>query len=175
MNSGSSPRDNAVSVSPRSGPRAERRNATIATPTGSRPTFSELYQPTTPDQIVVIYIHGNRVPSELAAPEGQHVYRLLTAGVADATPIRFVIWSWPSAQVQGPLRDVRTKANRTDLAGYCLAWLLDASPGESAREPARLQFRSTDRHGSDAPGGWWRVVRTDAATAPGDLAKTRAS
>jgi hypothetical protein len=88
----------------------------------------ELYQPTTPDQVVVIYIHGNRVPSEMAAPEGQHVYRLLTAGVDDATPIRFVIWSWPSAQVQGQLRDVRTKADRTELAGYCLAWLLTHLP-----------------------------------------------
>ena len=76
----------------------------------------------------MIYIHGNRVPSECTAPEGQQVYRLLTAGVDDATPIRFVIWSWPSAQMRGQLRDVRTKANRTELAGYCLAWLLTHLP-----------------------------------------------
>jgi hypothetical protein len=88
----------------------------------------ELYQPTTDEQILVVFIHGNRVPSEKAAPEGQSVYRMLTAGVDDATPIRFVIWSWPSAQVRGPLKDVRIKAQRTDLAGYCLAWVLTRLP-----------------------------------------------
>jgi hypothetical protein len=88
----------------------------------------ELYQPTTNEQIVVVYIHGNRVPSEQAAPEGQSVYRMLTAGVDDVPPLRFVIWSWPSAQVRGPLKDVRIKAQRTDLAGYCLAWVLTHLP-----------------------------------------------
>ena len=131
----------------------------------------ELFQPTTPDQIVVIYIHGNRVPSEMAAPEGQLVYRLLTAGVDDATPIRFVIWSWPSARVHGQLRDVRTKADRTELTGYCLAWLLSAPAGESACEPAWLQLWGADCHGGNAPGRWWPVVRPNAAAAPRDIRK----
>lgn len=76
----------------------------------------------------MFFVHGNRVPSELAGPEGLTVYRALTAGVTDATPLRFVIWSWPSERVRGQLRDVRTKANRTDLAGYCLAWVLTHLP-----------------------------------------------
>lgn len=88
----------------------------------------ELYQPTTPDQIMVVFVHGNRVPSEAVAPEGRQVYRLLTAGVGDAPPLRFVIWSWPSAQIRGQLHDVRTKAQRTELSGYCLAWLLTHVP-----------------------------------------------
>jgi predicted esterase len=88
----------------------------------------ELYQPTTPDQIMVVFVHGNRVSSEAVAPEGRQVYRLLTAGVGDAPPMRFVIWSWPSAQIRGQLRDVRTKAQRTELSGYCLAWLLTHVP-----------------------------------------------
>jgi len=39
-------------------------------------------------------------------------------------PLRFVIWSWPADRIRGPLRDVRTKAARTPLASYCLAWQL---------------------------------------------------
>ncbi len=87
-----------------------------------------LCRQTSPDQIMVIYIHGNRMPSYEAAPAGMAVYRVLAAGVEDATPIRFVIWSWPSAQVRGPARDARIKANRTDAAGYCLAWVLSRLP-----------------------------------------------
>lgn len=83
-----------------------------------------LYAPASADQIVVIYVHGNRVPSGAAAAEGQHVYRLLIDGAESAPPLRFVIWSWPSARVKGQLRDVRAKAQRTDMAGYCLAWAL---------------------------------------------------
>jgi len=90
--------------------------------------LEELFQPTSPDQIVVIYVHGNRVSSQAAVPEGLEVYRRLTSGVEDATSVRFVIWSWPSAQVHGLVRDVRTKAHRTDLAGYCLAWVLTHLP-----------------------------------------------
>jgi hypothetical protein len=94
--------------------------------------IEDLYRPTSPDQIVMFFVHGNRVPSELAGPEGLSVYRALTAGVTDATPVRFVIWSWPSAKVRGQLRDVRAKADRTDVAGYCLAWVLTRLP-ESQR------------------------------------------
>mgnify|MGYP003769905025 FL=1 len=83
-----------------------------------------LYTPASADQVVVIYIHGNRVPSSAAAAEGQRVYRLLIGGAESAPPLRFVIWSWPSARVRGHLRDVRAKAQRTDVAGYCLAWVL---------------------------------------------------
>ncbi len=89
----------------------------------------EIYQPAAPDQIVVVYVHGNRVASnEVAGCEGRYVYRLLTAQVDDPVSLRFVIWSWPSAQVQGQLRDVRVKAQRTDLGGYCLGWFLTQFP-----------------------------------------------
>ncbi|MHB0959209.1 MAG: alpha/beta hydrolase family protein [Pirellulaceae bacterium] len=97
--------------------------------TGWQPAdIHELYAPATPDQIMVVFVHGNRVPHESVIPEGRRMYRLLTAGVADAPPMRFVIWSWPSAQIRGQLRDVREKARRTELAGYCLAWLLRQLP-----------------------------------------------
>ncbi len=84
----------------------------------------QLFQPTTPDQITVIFVHGNRVSSGEAASEGRFVYRLLTSQVDDPVSIRFVVWSWPSAQVRGQLRDVRVKAQRTDLGGHSLGWFL---------------------------------------------------
>jgi hypothetical protein len=92
--------------------------------------MSALSQPSAPDQIVLIYVHGNRVESGQAASEGRYVYRLLTSHIDDPAPIRFVIWSWPSAQVRGQLRDVRVKAGRTDVAGYCLGWFLVQLPPE---------------------------------------------
>ena len=88
----------------------------------------ELYHPSTPDQIVVVYVHGNRVSSCEAVTEGHYVYHLLTSHVDDPVSLRFVIWSWPSDQVQGQLRDVRIKAARTNLAGYCLGWFLAHLP-----------------------------------------------
>ena len=38
--------------------------------------------------------------------------------------LRFVIWSWPSDKIKGPLNDIRTKAWRTDTDGYYLGWFL---------------------------------------------------
>jgi hypothetical protein len=42
----------------------------------------------------------------------------------DERPVRFVIWSWPSSQIKGQLKDVRAKAWRTDVEGYYLARFL---------------------------------------------------
>ncbi len=88
----------------------------------------DLYQPASPDQIMVVFVHGNRVARADVAPEGRQVYHLLTGGFPDAPPMRFVIWSWPSGQIRGQLRNVRAKAQRTELSGYCLAWLLAHLP-----------------------------------------------
>lgn len=89
---------------------------------------SELSQPMSPDQITLIYVHGNRVATGQAAYEGRYVYRLLTARFDDPTPIRYVIWSWPSEQIKGQLRDVRVKAQRTEVGGYCFGWFLSQLP-----------------------------------------------
>ena len=94
--------------------------------------IGELFRPASADQILVIYVHGNRVPSSAVACEGRFVYRLLASQVDDTASIRFVIWSWPSAQVRGQLRDVRVKAQRTETDGYCLGWFLTQLP-ESQR------------------------------------------
>ncbi len=89
---------------------------------------AELLQPASTDQILVMYIHGNRVASTQAACEGRYVYRLLTSNINDPVSVRYVIWSWPSAQIRGQLHDVRVKAQRTELGGYCLGWFLSQLP-----------------------------------------------
>jgi hypothetical protein len=85
-------------------------------------------RPAAADQIVVIYVHGNRLSGSAAAVEGRHFYHRLTNGLVDPVSIRYVIWSWPSDQRRGALRDVRTKAWRTELSGYCLGWFLAQFP-----------------------------------------------
>lgn len=89
---------------------------------------AELFAAQQPDQLLVIYVHGNRVERQQAAAEGRYVYHLLTHHAEFPGSIRFVIWSWPSAQIRGPLRDVRVKAERTKVAGYCLGWFLAQLP-----------------------------------------------
>lgn len=90
--------------------------------------LNELWQPASPDQVTVIFVHGNRVSSSDVIPEGRQVYQILVGRANVAPPVRFVIWSWPSEQIRGQLRDVREKAERTELAGYCLGWLLTRLP-----------------------------------------------
>jgi hypothetical protein len=78
----------------------------------------------------VFYIHGNQMTNWDAKCQGLALYRRL-AHYGDERPIRFVIFSWPSAKVSGLLRDVRVKALRTGPAGCQLAWLIDQMPAES--------------------------------------------
>ena len=78
----------------------------------------------------VIFVHGNRLTNWDAKCEGLAAYRRIVRQ-ADAAPIRFVIYSWPSAQISGPLKDVRVKAARTRPAGCQLAWFVDQLPAET--------------------------------------------
>ncbi len=71
-----------------------------------------------PDNVTAVYVHGNRVDWGQSLQRGMLAYRSLIRGVEDPTPIRFVIWSWPSAKICGPLRDVRSKAARSDYDSY---------------------------------------------------------
>ncbi|MEX0643442.1 MAG: hypothetical protein WD468_12110 [Pirellulales bacterium] len=79
----------------------------------------------------IIFVHGNRITPGDAKHEGLSVYRKLANYAGDGERIRFVIWSWPSGQTSGPLRDVREKAARTGPAGCQLAWFLDQMPTET--------------------------------------------
>jgi hypothetical protein len=84
-----------------------------------------------PSIATLVFVHGNRVSPWDARREGLAVYRRIVRQSNSPTPIRFVIFSWPSSQIRGPLKDVREKAARTQPAGYQLAWLLDQMPAET--------------------------------------------
>jgi hypothetical protein len=76
-----------------------------------------------PAASTVVWAHGNQIDAWGAQQRGLGVYRQLVT-VADPRPMRFVIWSWPSEKIKGPLNDIRTKAWRTDTDGYYLGWFL---------------------------------------------------
>jgi hypothetical protein len=76
----------------------------------------------------VIYVHGNRVAAGEDKSHGLEFYRWFAARKNDEAPLRYIIWSWPSAQVQGRLRDYEVKAARTRPCGWQLAWAIDQMP-----------------------------------------------
>jgi hypothetical protein len=77
-----------------------------------------------PQIVTVVYIHGNRIDSNLALQDGLSVYFQLAGAWDHEPPIRFVIWTWPSDQIRGPLKDVRAKAARSDADAYYLGQFL---------------------------------------------------
>ena len=72
----------------------------------------------------VFYVHGNRRDRNEAFRRGWACYHALARDAGPDLPFRFVIWSWPSDQLRGPLRDIRAKACRTNVDGQYLGWLL---------------------------------------------------
>jgi hypothetical protein len=82
----------------------------------------------------VIFVHGNQISPGDAKQEGLALYRRMVWASDSPTPIRYVIFSWPSSKISGLLRDVRVKALRTRPAGCQLAWVIDQLPGETPVE-----------------------------------------
>jgi hypothetical protein len=89
-----------------------------------RASLAELQSSDDPHVITTVFVHGNRIDWCEAFTKGWNAYRTLVCP-ADERPVRFIIWSWPSEAVKGPVRDAREKAARTDPAGYYLGWFLD--------------------------------------------------
>jgi hypothetical protein len=74
-----------------------------------------------------IYVHGDRTETCEASAGGNRMWYGLTACVTPDRPIRFVIWSWPSAPVCRRLTDdVRLKARRAENQGWYLARFIDS-------------------------------------------------
>ncbi|WP_145432113.1 alpha/beta hydrolase family protein [Lacipirellula limnantheis] len=88
---------------------------------------AELAKPTP----TIIYIHGNRVDCGYSKSHGLAMYRSLANRRQDDGPIRFIIWSWPSSQIRGQVRDYQVKAARTKQVGWQLAWAIDQLPSET--------------------------------------------
>jgi hypothetical protein len=79
----------------------------------------------------VIYVHGNRVDSGADKSHGLGFYRWLAARKDADSPMRYVIWSWPSSQIRGRIKDYEVKAARTQPCGWQLAWAIDQMPATS--------------------------------------------
>jgi hypothetical protein len=100
--------------------------------TGWRPlAWSELSAELSNPVPTIVYIHGNRVDCGYSKSHGLAMYRSLAARKQGDGPIRFVIWSWPSSQIRGQVRDYQVKAARTKQVGWQLAWTIDQLPAET--------------------------------------------
>jgi hypothetical protein len=87
-------------------------------------SLQAFYAEDSADVVTSVYVHGNRIDSAQALSDGLQIYFQLVGRYDHLRPTRFVIWSWPSSQIHGPLRDVRAKAQRTDIDGYFFAqWM----------------------------------------------------
>gem|GEM_PF-1499856 len=78
-----------------------------------------------------VLIHGNRYNSQDAIDFGWLAAHTLAAGRAADQPVRVIIWSWPSDQIHGAIKDAQAKAARTGSEGIYLSWLVDHLPHET--------------------------------------------
>lgn len=71
-----------------------------------------------------VWIDGNKVTSYAAKSRGLDMYHHLVQDAFDDRPIRYVIWSWPTEQIPGPLKDARAKAWRSNADSYYMGGFL---------------------------------------------------
>lgn len=86
-------------------------------------TLDEYFASLSPDRVVVIYAHGNRLNGSQAIRRFQTIYRSIHCRLGD-TPVDWVVFSWPAEKTGMLIRDFRDKARRCDAQGLYLAWLL---------------------------------------------------
>jgi hypothetical protein len=77
-----------------------------------------------PGRPLVFFIHGNRYDAAAAKQQGLLLARHCAAVCAGRTPVRTVIFSWPSEQQGILLKDGRAKYERAFSEGRYMAWLL---------------------------------------------------
>lgn len=87
------------------------------------------YESDDSETVTVIYVHGNRMDAAGAEARGLAIYRELFSSQTEGK-VRYVIWSWPSDQIRGPVKDVRSKAYRSDDETYLLARFLAPIPAD---------------------------------------------
>ncbi|QDU31833.1 hypothetical protein ETAA8_69930 [Anatilimnocola aggregata] len=83
--------------------------------------IAEFYATDSVDVVTTFYIHGNRIDAGLARADGLAVYFQLVGKFEHQRAVRFVIYSWPSDQIKGPLKDVRAKAYRADEEAFLVS------------------------------------------------------
>jgi len=87
-------------------------------------TMADFYAADSADVVTTMYIHGNRIDAGQANADGLAVYFQLVGKFDHTRPVRFVIYSWPSDQIKGPLKDVRAKAARADEEAFLMSRFL---------------------------------------------------
>lgn len=93
--------------------------------------WHNLQFPANAQRQTVLYVHGNRVSEGVDAAEGMAVYQSLIGARPSGLPLRYIIWSWPSSQIPGLIKDYQVKAVRTNPVAWQLAWFLDQLPAET--------------------------------------------
>jgi hypothetical protein len=100
-------------------------------PTWVAHDWHNLQNPANALRQTVIYVHGNRVSVGNDEAEGMAVFQSLVTARTDRQPVRYIIWSWPSSQIPGLIKDYQVKAVRTNPVAWQLAWFLDQLPVET--------------------------------------------
>lgn len=70
---------------------------------------------------IVIMVHGNSWSMSKAIQRGFETYQDTIIPWRDRPPMRFVIWTWPSDKIRGPIRNARIKAGTADEHSFHLA------------------------------------------------------
>lgn len=86
--------------------------------------IAEFFLTDSPDVVTTAYIHGNRSDASQASADGLAVYFQLAGKYDHSRAVRFVIYSWPSDQIKGPLKDIRSKAARADEEAFLFSRFL---------------------------------------------------
>lgn len=87
-------------------------------------TIAEFYATDSADVVTTMYIHGNRISAGQAHADGLAVYFQLVGKFDHLRAVRFVIYTWPSDQIKGQLKDVRVKADRADEEAFLVSRFL---------------------------------------------------
>jgi hypothetical protein len=87
-------------------------------------TIADFYATDSAEVVTAAYIHGNRIDAGQANADGLAVYFQLVGKYDHLRATRFVIYSWPSDQIKGVLKDVRSKAYRADEEAFLLSRFL---------------------------------------------------
>ena len=91
-----------------------------------------LFDPVAPNVTTVFFLHGYGSSPDDAEHVGWAMYHALADKMETEEHLRYVIWSWPSAETRLRLAtDMREKARRTNTEAVYLAWLLARIPDDS--------------------------------------------
>lgn len=98
-------------------------------PSWEKHDWRELFQQN--DRQTIVYIHGNRVERIQDRAEGLAVYLSMKRHGKPRAPVRYIIWSWPSSQIPGLIKDYKVKAAMTHPVAWQFAWFLNQMPSDS--------------------------------------------